>query len=519
MTRACLLVHDFLAASARRAPADIAIECDGQRIAYGVLAERSHELAHALVALGVARGDRVIVLAESSIASAIAFWAVLEAGAVISIVHPQVKPAKLAALVASCQPRVLVAGARLEATFSDVARAAPSIAHVIALGASDAEARARGWLAWDAALALGAGASGPPRRCLDVDLAAIIYTSGSTGAPKGVMLTHRNMVAATHSICECLAMRRDDTILSVLPLAFNYGLYQMIMAVAVGARLFLERSFAFPNEIVQRIAAERVTGFPGVPTIFATLLGLDLARHDLSSLRYLTNTAAALPVKHLLRLHELLPQARIYSMYGLTECKRCTYLPPEDITRKPASVGIAIPNTELWLVDRDDRRLDTGEIGELVIRGSTVMAGYWGEPEETARKLRPGPLPGERVLYTGDLCRLDDEGYLYFVSRMDDIIKSRGEKVPPAEVEAAIMQITGIREVAVIGVPDELLGEAVCAYVLLDGSAALDARAIKRECQARLESYMVPAVIVVSDELPRMANGKIDKTQLARNHT
>jgi len=495
MTRACTLVHDFLTASARRAPDDLALECAGERVTYRELDVRSDELAHGLVARGVERGDRVLVVAESSLACALVFWAALKAGAVIAIVHAQIKAAKLAAIVANCRPRLVVADRRLVGA--------------IEIGGRD----------WLALVAAGAGASGPPRRCLDVDLAAIIYTSGSTGTPKGVMLSHRNMVAATHSICECLELRGDDTILSVLPLAVNYGLYQMIMAVAVGARLLLERSFAFPTEIVRRIAAERVTGFPGVPTIFATLLGLDLAHHDLSSLRYVTNTAAALPVKHLLRLHELLPRTRIYSMYGLTECKRCTYLPPEDVTRKPDSVGIAIPNTELWLVDASGRRLGAGEVGELVIRGSTVMAGYWDLPDETAAKLRPGPIPGERVLYTGDLCRLDHEGYLYFVGRMDDIIKSRGEKVPPQEVEAAIIGIAGVREVAVIGVPDERLGQAVCAYVVLDRGAALDAQAIKRACMARLDSYMVPARVVVSDDLPRMANGKIDKTQLARNHT
>jgi acyl-CoA synthetase (AMP-forming)/AMP-acid ligase II len=304
-------------------------------------------------------------------------------------------------------------------------------------------------------------------------------------------------------------------ILCALPLAFDYGLYQVIMAAARRARVVLEPSFAYPSAVLARVAAERVTGFPGVPTVFATMLAMKtIGSFDLSSIRYVTNTAAALPVKHVLALRDLFPHAKIYSMYGLTECKRCTYLPPADLDRKPDSVGIAIPNTELWIVDEHDRRLGPGEVGQLVIRGATVMRGYWNKPEATARKLRPGPVPGEHVLYTGDLCRLDDEGYLYFVARTDDVIKSRGEKVAPKEVEAALHDIPGVSEAAVVGIPHELLGHAIKAFVVLEAGSALDATAIQRECRARLESFMVPHEIALRAELPKSANGKVDKAAL-----
>ena len=469
-------------------------------MSYRELDRRSDALARTLADAGVERGDRVMIYAENGVDAAVAFWATLKANAVVVLVHPQTKPQKLAYLLADCRPRALIANPQLP--FADPAGASQHLARVLVTGTE----------AWTAAQASGA----PPRRtAIDVDLAAIIYTSGSTGEPKGVMLTHRNMVAAASSISEYLAIRSDEVILCALPLSFDYGLYQMIMAVGAGARLVLESSFAFPIEILRRIAAERVTGLPGVPTMFATLLAMDsLAGFDLSSIRYVTNTAAALPVKHVLALRDLFPAARIYSMYGLTECKRCTYLPPGDLVRKPDSVGIAIPNTELWIVDEQDRRLPPGQVGQLVIRGATVMRGYWEKPEATARKLRPGPLPGEQVLYTGDLCRLDDEGYLYFVARMDDVIKSRGEKVPPKAVESAILEIPGVREVAVVGVPDELLGQAIRAFVVVAPGAALDATAIQRECRARLESFMVPTQIVFRDTLPRSGNGKIQKTAL-----
>ncbi len=202
-------------------------------------------------------------------------------------------------------------------------------------------------------------------------------------------------------------------------------------------------------------------------------------------------------------------------MYGLTECKRVSYLPPEDLDRKPDSVGLAIPNTEVWIVDEEGRRVGPNVVGQLVVRGPTVMKGYWEKPEATAKKLRPGPLPGEQVLFTGDLCRMDEEGYLYFVARLDDVIKSRGEKIAPKEVEAALLAIPGVREAAVVGVPDELLGQAVKAFVVLERGARLGPKEIRFECQRRLEPFMVPKAVVVVPELPKTSTGKIKKTELA----
>jgi amino acid adenylation domain-containing protein len=499
MIRASLLLHDLLFDSARRLSGKVAITCGTDAISYGELAQRVASLARALAGENIARGDRVLILGDNTIDTVIAFWAALAASAVPVILHPQTKPAKLAYVIEDSGARALILEARLSASVP----AAPRPPLVLSIGSHE----------WRRATTC-AGSSLPPR-CLDVDLAALVYTSGSTGEPKGVMLTHRNMLAATASISAYLEVREDEVILCVLPLAFDYGLYQVIMAAAAGARVVLERSFAYPTEVLARVVNERVTGFPGVPTMFATMLGMKSTNaFDLSTVRYVTNTAAALPVKHVHALRELFPVARVFSMYGLTECKRCTYLPPDDLVRKPDSVGIAIPNTELWIVDEHDRRLGAGEVGQLVIRGATVMRGYWNKPEATARKLRPGPIPGEQVLYTGDLCRLDDEGYLYFVARMDDVIKSRGEKVPPKAVEAALLEIAGVREAAVIGVPDELLGQAIKAFVVLEPGTTLDPSTLQRECRARLESYMVPGEIVVRDALPKSANGKIQKTEL-----
>jgi acyl-CoA synthetase (AMP-forming)/AMP-acid ligase II len=289
----------------------------------------------------------------------------------------------------------------------------------------------------------------------------------------------------------------------------------MIMAFRVGARLVLEKSFAYPAEFLRLVVSEGVTGLPGVPTMFAMIEGMKhLATYDFARVRYVTSTAAALPVDRLLRLRDIFPAARVYSMYGLTECKRCTYLPPEEIDRRPTSVGIAIPNTEIWLVDEHDNRLGPNQVGQLVVRGATVMQGYWEKPEATARRLRPGPLPGEFVLYAGDYCRLDEDGFLYFVGRMDEIIKSRGEKVAPKEVEAALTSIPGVCDAAVVGVPDDLLGQAIKAFVVLSDGASLTPQDIRRECQKRLEAFMVPTRVVLVPNLPRNANGKLNRTEL-----
>ncbi|MCZ7682876.1 MAG: AMP-binding protein [Sandaracinaceae bacterium] len=422
-------LHDLLADAAEHRPEHVALRCDGASLTYSDIAERAGALARTLAELGVRRGDRVMLLLHNRAEAVIAFWGVLEANAVVTVVHPQTKAEKLAHLVRDCTPAVLVTEAQLLSVVAEAMRSSPHPRMAIVAGAVPDASSLPPAIGWDEAVC-GAGPSSP-RLNLDVDLASIVYTSGSTGDPKGVMLTHRNMIAAATSISDYLDMGPDDVVLDVLPLAFDYGLYQMIMSAHVGARLVLERSFAFPGQVLGRIAAERVTGLPGVPTMFAVMAGLDLSSFDLSSIRYVTSTGAALPRKHVDFLRATFPSARIYSMYGLTECKRCTYLPPEDLDRKPGSVGVAIPNTELWIVDREGRRVGPGEVGQLVIRGATVMRGYWEKPLETELKLRPGPLFGERVLYTGDLCRLDEDGYLYFVARMDDVIKSRGEKVPP----------------------------------------------------------------------------------------
>jgi long-chain acyl-CoA synthetase len=507
-----MLLHQAFEATARRLPGKTAMVCGTQRVSYGELQRHAQALAAALREDGVERGDRVLVMLESGIEYAVAAHAVLAAGAVFVPVSPQTKPEKLAFLAADTRATALLTQGSLWHTWH---AALPGWATMRSCRVADLTDDMRdGPLVqpWPDSVAAPPPVASP---CIDQDLAALIYTSGTTGRPKGVMLTHANMTSAWASVQAYLGLREDDVIGLALPPTFSYGLYNLLMGLGLGATVVVERAAAFPARLAQTLAAERVTVFPGVPTLFAALLALEgLPQIDLHSLRLITNAAAALPEAHLARLRKAFPQAAFFSMYGLTECKRVSYLPPDQLDIRPGSVGRGMPNQEHWLADAEGRRLPDGATGELVVRGSHVMRGYWERPVETAERLRPGPIAGERVLHTGDLFRSDAEGYLYFVSRMDDIIKTRGEKVAPREVENVIFRLESVTGCAVVGVADEALGQAVKAYVTLAAGSALTARDIVRHCLAHLESHMAPKWVEIVDALPRTESGKIRHASL-----
>lgn len=511
-----MLVQDFLINSAARRPEKIALVCDRRRYSYGTLDAMSNRLAQALREHGVQRGDRVAILLPNSLETVVAIFATLKAGAVFVVVNHSTKQDKLSYILNNCRASALIADAQLrDLALRPLLDTIPSLRCAVLCGKRAAELAASDPRLHEfAAIQASYAAVCPPRVNIDRDLACLIYTSGSTGDPKGVMSDHDNVAFATGSIIEYLQNVEDDIVINMLPLSFDYGLYQLLMVFKFGGTLVLERSFTYPAAILQRVAEERVTGFPGVPTIYAILVQLDLSAYDLASLRYLTNTAAALPPSHILALRDKFAWARLYSMYGLTETKRTLYLPPEQLATRPGSVGIAIPGTEVWIEGEDGQRLAPGEVGELVVRGRHVMRGYWEAPELSARRYRPGPMPGERLCYTGDLFRMDDEGYLYFVGRQDDIIKSRGEKVAPKEVESVLYELPGVVAAAAVGVPDPLMGQAVKAFIVPNGGALSEA-AVLAHCRARLEDFMVPRYVEFRDDLPTTSSGKIKKTGLA----
>ena len=508
-----MLVDEFLERTAAEYPAHVGLVCGNRRLTYRQLDEAANRLANGLREAGVGRGDRVIVHLDNTVEAVLSIFGVLKAGGIFALVNPTIKAEKLAYVLNDSEAALLITDRRYEPVAAEALARAPHVGAVAVVADTPQLDRPLGTARRISfSDLLNAPARKPARETIDQDLAALVYTSGSTGHPKGVMLTHLNMVAAATSINEYLANTADDVILNVLPLSFDYGLYQVLLAFGAGARLVLERSFAYPSATLERIACERVTGFPIVPMIGALILKHDLDSYDYSSLRYITNTGAALPPTHVEALRTRLPHVRIFSMYGLTECKRVSFLSPEELDRRPTSVGKPMNNVEVYLVDQG-RRIETG-IGELVVRGSNVMKGYWRAPEATARVLKPGLLPGEMVLHTGDVFRIDDEGFMYFISRSDDVIKTRGQKVSPREVENVLHAAPGVQEAVVIGVPDPVLGQAVEAFVTLDGRTRVTVQDLLRHCARHLEDFMVPQKVTIVDELPRTSSGKVARAPL-----
>lgn len=519
------LVQHFLEASAHRTPDKTALVCDDRRWTYREVDHLSNQVASALRSLGVRRGDRVVLCLRNSIEAVASIFGILKAGAVFVFVNATTKREKLHFILGNSGATALI-GERRNAT-AEIAKGwrprndAPGLPRLLgwmecgsavemdAVCHPDTLKR----ISWSEVTALPGLEIADSGRTIDLDLACLIYTSGTTGEPKGVMSPHACMVFASGSIIEYLGMHSEDIIYNVLPLSFDYGLYQLLMTFRVGGTLILENSFAYPAAVLKTLAQERVTGFPGVPTLFEILLRMDWGSVDLSALRFLTNTAAALPASRVLELQERFPRARVFSMYGLTETKRTLYLPPEKLREKPGSVGIPIPGTEAWVEDESGRRLGPWEVGELVVRGRHVMLGYWQCPDASAKRFRPGTLPGERVCLTGDLFRVDEEGFFYFVARKDDVIKSRGEKVAPKEVEAVLYALPAIREAAVIGVPDPILGHAIKALVVSE-DPALTAQNVVAHCRAHLEDFMVPKIVEFRESLPKTDSGKIARKEL-----
>ncbi len=502
-------VEQFLTQSAERFPEKTALVAGDVRLSYTALEQHASRIAAGLEAKGFQRGDRAVVFMENSWEAVAAIFGIVKAGGVFSPVNPSTKADKLGFILNNCRATTVFTHQKLLSVALEAQATSPHTQRLIATGLEQGEAHT---LAFNT-ITDGSLGDAPQRSAgIDIDLAMLIYTSGSTGFPKGVMMTHNNITAAATSITTYLENTCDDIILNALPISFDYGLYQVLMAIKLGATLILEKSFTFPALIFQKIRDEKVTGFPLVPTMAALILNMrDLKAGDYPTLRYLTNTAAALPPAHIQRLRDLFPSATVYSMYGLTECKRCTWLPPAELDRRAGSVGIAIPGTEAYVVDDAGHPVPAGVEGELVIRGAHVMQGYWENPEATANALRTGRYPWEKVLYTGDIFKTDAEGFLYFVSRKDDIIKTKGEKVSPKEVENVLYAFEGIKEAVVIGVPDPILGAALRAIIAVDPALGVKEADIIRHCARHLEDFMVPKKIEFRDALPKTDTGKISR--------
>lgn len=509
--RAPRVVHDVLTLAAEEDPGRTAFVGETSECTYGELYARATALAAALIERGVKRGDRVLLFLENGVDCAVGLFATLMAGAAYSFVNPQTKEEKLRYVLHDATPRAVIADANLAARFAPVLSEVDAIASVICRGGAAPDLPR--FEVWERVIESARPVALP--RVIPLDLAALIYTSGSTGRPKGVMMAHQSMVYSIGALVEVLRLEPGCRTLTVLPFSFNYGMYQMLLTVATRGELHMQQSFTYPATVLELLAKREIQAFPGVPTIFARLVALHQRTGVvLPSVTRITNTAAALSEDLVKGMEQLFPNALIFRMYGLTECKRALYLEPELGLERPGSVGKAMPGTEVFLRTPDGAEPPPGEPGILHVRGPGVMLGYWNLPAESARVLAPGSYPGERVFVTGDYFKVDADGFYTFLGRSDDIIKTRGEKVSPAEVEGVLYALPGVREAAVVGVSDEILGEAVRAYLAFEAGSELTEKEIKRHCMLRLEGFMVPRDVMIVPELPKTDTGKIDKKRL-----
>lgn len=509
-------LHDFLFAGAERSPAHPALVAGKDRSGYGELAGEVRRMASGLAAAGLARHERVAIFLDKRIETILAIFAVSAAGGIFVPVNPVLKPLQVGHILADSGAVFLISSrSRIEA-----------LAPVLAGSGLRRVISVDGPVTVDAVVAQGqdellAGATstmpGGPR--VDSDVAALFYTSGSTGRPKGVVLSHRNLVVGGESVADYLDNGPEDRILSLLPLSFDAGFSQITTAFHAGATLVLH-NYLLAREVPRLVAREGITGLTAVPPLWMQLLEASWQDGAGATLRYFANTGGRMPREVLNRLRGIFPNARPFLMYGLTEAFRSTFLDPEEIDRRPDSIGKAIPNAEILVVRPDGRLAGPGEEGELVHRGPLVALGYWNDPERTAERYRPAPgglaevpIP-EPAVWSGDIVRIDAEGFLYFVGRNDDMIKTSGYRVSPAEVEEVLFSSGMVREAAALGLAHPVLGQEIVVCVVPKGEA-FDADRLLAHCTGAMPRYMLPSRIAQRTSLPRSPNGKIDRKALA----
>ncbi|MES2018656.1 MAG: acyl-CoA ligase (AMP-forming), exosortase A system-associated [Pseudomonadota bacterium] len=510
------LVHDVIFSAACRTPAAPALAYGAQRLDYAALAQAVDAAAQTLLEAGIGRGERVAVYLEKRIENVAACFGATAAGAVFVPVNPLLKPEQVAYILADCNVRILVTSSERLRQLAAVLPNCPDLHTVLVVGGS-AELPGITVRAW-AQDSAGQAA----HRVIDTDMAAILYTSGSTGNPKGVVLSHRNLVAGALSVASYLELSARDRVLAVLPLSFDYGLSQLTSAFHAGASVVLI-NYLFPRDIVKAVADEAITGLAAVPPLWIQLA--QLAWPASCTLRYLTNSGGAMPLPTVAALRAALPDASLFLMYGLTEAFRSTYLPPSELARRPDSMGRAIPNAEVLVVRPDGTLCDDDEPGELVHRGALVALGYWNDAERTAERFRPAPgqdpaLPMREIaVWSGDTVRRDAQGFLYFIGRSDDMIKVSGYRISPSEIEEAVHAAQLVAEVAAFGVPHPVLGQAVVLLAVARAGDEVTPALLQKECQRRLPAYMVPAHIDIrSEAFPRNPNGKIDRKLLRQSY-
>jgi acyl-CoA ligase (AMP-forming) (exosortase A-associated) len=517
------LIHHMLLSSAERYSDKEALVDITQRLTYTETTKQCSALASGLRQVSVQRGDRVGIWLESSVLQAVSILGTSESEGVFVPINSLLFPDQAAHIMRDCATVGLITTKEKITALAGALEILPSLQFLISVnGRPEHDPKIPVYLLTEI-LSAEDGCKSRDLRT-EKDLAAILYTSGSTGKPKGVMLSHGQVMAGSSIVSDYLRITSKDRIIGVLPLSFDAGLNQLMTAVQQGGT-FVPMTFTFAREVVKTLEREQITGMAGVPTLWSLMSQLNstLEKAALPHLRYITNTGGRMPQTVLTALRQALPKTQVFLMYGLTEAFRSTYLPPEELDRRPDSMGKAIPNTEILVVNEKIERCAPGEIGELVHRGPTVSMGYWGKPELTAQVLRLHPFnppelgDGEKVCYSGDLVKMDEEGFLYFVGRRDNMIKCSGYRVSPTEVEEVLFKSGKLMEAGVIGIPDPVLGQAIKAFVVPRDGESVDAASLQSYCAERMPRYMVPKIVQVRKSLPKTPSGKVDYPALRRD--
>ena len=519
-----VLLPDLITHSATRSPDSIALSYGKQSMCYADLQQTIDGFVGGLLGLGLQRGERIAIYLEKRFETVVASFGAPAAGGVFVPLNPLLKPDQVAYILRDCNVKALITSNERLPLLAPVLEACPDLRHIV-LTNVDALPTApypATLLRWDDLLKSGTRAG---HRVIDTDMAAILYTSGSTGKPKGVVLSHRNMVAGAKSVASYLENTADDTLLAALPLSFDAGFSQLTTAFHVGARVVL-LNYLMPRDVLKALEREQVTGLTAVPPLYIQLAQLEWPTRITEHLRYFANTGGRMPRETLDALRTRLPKTRPFLMYGLTEAFRSTYLPPSEVDRRPDSIGKAIPNAEILVLREDGSPCAPNEPGELVHRGALVGLGYWNDHEKTAERYKPLPAntpgrePGlvipELAVFSGDTVRKDEEGFLYFIGRRDEMMKTSGYRVSPTEVEEVLYGTKLVGECVAFGVDHATLGQAIQVIATPPEGGNLDTEALLAECRKQMPAYMVPATIDVRQgPLPRNPNGKIDRKTLS----
>lgn len=520
-----VLFHDLIESSSVDYPNSIALTLKDQKLSYQELQKNSLSITRSLTAVGIEQFDRVGIYLPKTFEAVSSFIGVSQAGGVFVPINPVLKSPQVIHIIKDCSIKVLITNSARLLAITHNAKLPMSLTHIIVVdGVEDSTINKTLILSWSSFLSTQSKGKGVAKGTGN-DIAAILYTSGSTGKPKGVVLSHRNLVEGAKSVAKYLHNSREDNILALLPLSFDYGLSQLTTSFLVGANCILF-DYLLASDIPKAIIKHNVTGLAAVPTLWAQLCNIKWSKEASNSIRYFTNSGGAMASDILSKLRNKMPHADPYLMYGLTEAFRSTYLHPTEIDNKAGSIGKAIPNAEVLILKNDGTECKPGEIGELVHKGPLVSLGYWNKPTETAKHFKNAPkkpaeiIPTELAVWSGDYVKKDEDGYIFFVARHDDMIKSSGYRLSPLEVEEVLFQHSAVVECAVIGVPHSTLGQAILAIVdaniVTDESATI--YSIQMHCQKCLPTYMYPKEIIILKNMPYNSNGKVDRNLLKKNY-